>query len=171
MIFHRSQAPASWRWRNHESRRYCRHSWNHFQRYPPQAIIPKKFYSQKTHAECQPLRFNSSNMETYSIPFSVDELLDALSNSGDCSLLGWYYLMLKHLPSKILDTLWIPSVSCGSLVTFQTFQLLDAIHTLFPYQSWQRYNRCGVVICLERGANDLHMVQLMPLPPHHLLVH
>jgi len=28
-----------------------------------------------------------------------------------------------------------------------------------------------VVICLERGANDLHMVQLMPLPPHHLLLH
>jgi len=27
----------------------------------------------------------------------------------------------------------------------------------------------GVVICLERDANDLHMVQLMPLPPHHLL--
>ena len=29
----------------------------------------------------------------------------------------------------------------------------------------------GVVICLERGTNDLHMVQLMPLPPHHLLLH
>jgi len=28
----------------------------------------------------------------------------------------------------------------------------------------------GVVICLEQGANDLHMVQLMPLPPHHLLL-
>ena len=27
-----------------------------------------------------------------------------------------------------------------------------------------------MVICLERGANDLHMVQLMPLPPHHLLL-
>ena len=25
-------------------------------------------------------------------------------------------------------------------------------------------------ICLERGANDLHMVQLMPLPSHHLLL-
>jgi len=25
-----------------------------------------------------------------------------------------------------------------------------------------------VVICLQQGANDLHMVQLMPLPPHHL---
>jgi len=27
-----------------------------------------------------------------------------------------------------------------------------------------------MVICLERDANDLHMVQLMPLPPHHLLL-
>ena len=27
-----------------------------------------------------------------------------------------------------------------------------------------------MVVCLERGANDLHMVQLMPLPPHHLLL-
>ena len=27
-----------------------------------------------------------------------------------------------------------------------------------------------MVICLERGANDLHMVQLMPLPTHHLLL-
>ena len=29
----------------------------------------------------------------------------------------------------------------------------------------------GVVVCLERCANDLHMVQLMQLPPHHLLRH
>jgi len=37
-----------------------------------------------------------------------------------------------------------------------------------------------MVICLERGAddlhmvrgaNDLHMVQLMPLPPHYLLLY
>ena len=27
-----------------------------------------------------------------------------------------------------------------------------------------------MIICLQRGANDLHMVQLMPLPPHHLLL-
>ena len=25
-----------------------------------------------------------------------------------------------------------------------------------------------MVICLERSANDLHMVRLMPLPPRHL---
>jgi len=28
-----------------------------------------------------------------------------------------------------------------------------------------------VAICLERGVNDLHMVQQMPLSPHHLLLH
>jgi len=28
-----------------------------------------------------------------------------------------------------------------------------------------------MVICRQRGANDLHMVQLMPLTPHHLLHH
>ena len=28
-----------------------------------------------------------------------------------------------------------------------------------------------MVICLQWGANDLHMVQLMPLPPHHLSLH
>jgi len=28
-----------------------------------------------------------------------------------------------------------------------------------------------MVIWLMRGANDLHMVQLMPLPSHHLLLH
>jgi len=27
-----------------------------------------------------------------------------------------------------------------------------------------------VVICLDRGANDLHMVQLMPQPPNRLLL-
>ena len=27
-----------------------------------------------------------------------------------------------------------------------------------------------MIICLERGANDLHMVHLMPLPPRHLLL-
>jgi len=29
----------------------------------------------------------------------------------------------------------------------------------------------GMVICLKQSANDLHIVKLMPLPPHHLLLH
>ena len=27
-----------------------------------------------------------------------------------------------------------------------------------------------MIICLEQGADDLHMVHLMPLPPHHLCI-
>jgi len=26
-------------------------------------------------------------------------------------------------------------------------------------------------LSISRGANDLHMMQLMPLPPYHLLLH
>jgi len=28
-----------------------------------------------------------------------------------------------------------------------------------------------MVICMQRGANDLHMVQLTAMPLHHLLLH
>jgi len=38
---------------------------------------------------------------------------------------------------------------------------------ILPVKTWWG---TGVVICLEWGANDLHMVQLMPLPCHHLLL-
>jgi len=37
-------------------------------------------------------------------------------------------------------------------------------------QEWHPACKNWVVIYLEWGANDLHMVQLMPLPPHHLLL-
>jgi len=30
---------------------------------------------------------------------------------------------------------------------------------------------CGMVICLQQGANNLHVVQLTPRPPHYLLRH
>jgi len=29
----------------------------------------------------------------------------------------------------------------------------------------------NVVICLQQGTNDSHVVQRIPLPPHHLLLH
>jgi len=29
----------------------------------------------------------------------------------------------------------------------------------------------GMVTCVEQGANNLYIVKLMPLPPHHLLLH
>jgi len=63
--------------------------------------------SHKARAECQTLKFNSHNIETYNTPFCLDELLDALSNSND-SAVGpddIHYQMLKHLPSEVLHIL------------------------------------------------------------------
>jgi len=60
-----------------------------------------KFQSHQAHAESQNVKCNSHNMETYSIPFCIDELLNALSNLKD-SVVGLddiHYQMLKHLPS------------------------------------------------------------------------
>jgi len=42
----------------------------------------------------------------------------------------------------------------------------NAICYILPVLWWG----IGVVVCAERGANDLYMVQLMPLPPHHRLL-
>jgi len=44
---------------------------------------------------------------------------------------------------------------------------------------WEEHSACkkiellgaSAVIYQERGANDLHVVQLMPLPPRHLWLH
>jgi len=66
-----------------------------------------KFQSHNANAERQTLKFNSHNMETYNTPFSIDELLDALSSSNN-SAVGpddIHYQMLKHLPSEVLNTL------------------------------------------------------------------
>jgi len=66
-----------------------------------------KFQSHQAYAERQHLKFNSHNTETYNIPFCIDELLDALSNSKD-SAVGpddIHCQMLKYLPSETLNTL------------------------------------------------------------------
>ena len=67
-------------------------------------------------------------------------------------------------------------------------QIINSTHSRWSFSSPSMLWRCwlvgrkgirpvktewwgtGVVICLQRGANDLHMVQLMPLPPHRLLL-
>jgi len=54
------------------------------------------------------------------------------------------------------------------------FQCIDTVGWASEeHQASKKYEwwGAGVVICLQQGANDLHIVQLMPLPPHHLLLH
>jgi len=51
-------------------------------------------------------------------------------------------------------------ISAKSSVTC-CLQCFDAV-------GWAARRASGL---LQPGANNLHMVQLMPLPPHHLLLH
>jgi len=44
-------------------------------------------------------------------------------------------------------------------------------HILFNFILSSLSGEVQARLCLERSANYLHMVQLMPLPPHHLLLH
>ena len=60
---------------------------------------------------------------------------------------------------------------------WQTLLCFDTV----GYNNWRHEEKfwpvkiewwgAAVVVCLERGANDLYMVQLMPLPFHRLLLH
>ena len=70
------------------------------------------------------------------------------------------------------------SESDWSLMTLQLS--LNSISALTLLAGWQEEHLASkktewwgagiVVICLEQGANDWHIVQLIPLPPHHLLL-
>jgi len=79
-----------------------------------------KFQSHKAHAERQTLKFNSHNIETYNTPFSIHELLDALSISND-SAVGpddIHYQILKHLNLQKPSIHWsVFSTIYGELVT------------------------------------------------------
>jgi len=58
----------------------------------------------------------------------------------------------------------------GLFKYFQGSHLLQCFDTVGWVSSLQKIERlgAGVVICPQRGANNLHM---MPLPPNHLLLH
>jgi len=55
-------------------------------------------------------------------------------------------------------------------IVFSALTLLVGRQEEHPARKKISVMAAGVVICMECGANDLHMVQLMPLPSHHLLL-
>jgi len=55
-------------------------------------------------------------------------------------------------------------------IAFSAVTLLVGRQARHPACKKTEWWGTGVVICLEWGKNDLHMVQLMPLPPHYLLL-
>jgi len=72
----------------------------------------------------------------------------------------------KHNANNSLLYYFIPLLT--QAFAFSDLTLLDIRRRIWAIKNVQR--GAGVVICLEQGANDLHMVKLMPLPPHHFLL-
>jgi len=56
------------------------------------------------------------------------------------------------------------------LTVFSTLALLVGRQEGHPACKKTEWWGTGVFICMEQRANDVHMVQLMALPPHHLLL-
>ena len=67
----------------------------------------KNFQNIKQEQEKQHLNFMSLNHEKYNLPFISSELLDALHKSHDTAAGpdDIHYQILKHLPSRTLETL------------------------------------------------------------------
>jgi len=67
------------------------------------------FKSYKQNAEKYSISFISYNTETYNNPFSMDELVNAISKSHDTAVGpdSIHYQMLKNLPDSAMDTLLV----------------------------------------------------------------
>jgi len=81
-----------------------------------------------------------------------------------CNLHCIVSLCLAFLISGLCALYYCITVTC---TTFRASMLLVGCqeeHLVCKKIEWWD---AGVVICLEWGAYDLHMIQLMPLSPHH----
>jgi len=65
--------------------------------------------------------------------------------------------------------LW-SDICCNVFLPICTLTLLVGHQEEHPARKKIEWRVTGMVVCLEYGANDLHMVQLMLLPSHHLLL-
>ena len=71
----------------------------------------------------------------------------------------WMYIVICEFWHKFMIW-WLPSVLWRCW--------LGGRKGIRPVKT--EWRGTSVVICLDRGANDLHIVQLMLLPPHHRLI-
>jgi len=123
-------------------------------------------YSPKfLHTKCQP----SEIAAVPKTPFSRTEAYNSRTFQA-VSKTSCIFKRLEFLPlnSSIFNDF---STILWTLVAFSALTVLGGHQeerlACKKIELWD----AGVVICLEQGASDLHMVQPMPLPPDHLLLH
>jgi len=84
--------------------------------------------------------------------------------------------MYRFLTSRVFDTCVDGELTGTSLrslaseIAFSALTLLVGRQEEHPTSKNERRG-AGVFICLQQGANDLDIIQLMPLLFHHLLLH
>jgi len=118
-------------------------------------------------AQAQLYSAGGANVPNDTLPWAVQKWLNRLIYRLGYGL-GWAEWITSSIMGGHIGATWrIWLNSPSAAATWLCVKLL-----------WLRVNidiiinsDSGVVIYLERHAHDLHMVQLMPLPPHRLLLH
>ena len=76
-----------------------------------------------------------------------------------------FYSILSAMPKSIRVINFLSTSLPFSALTLLVWQQEE--HLACKKLEWWG---AGMIICVERSARDLHMVQLMSLPPHHLCI-
>ena len=115
---------------------------------------------------------NKSNSFTSSWLFVFHNSYSATTNNDKCTN-NYSSMASKSSDFRTLEmwannflSSWLVSTVFIFTVCLQCFDT-GVRKSSEPVKNWVM--RCSHGICPERGAKDLHMVKLMPLPPHHLL--
>ena len=132
--------------------------------------------------------FKSENEHLILRPWLVSGCSLVWDNRRTMQMLIWAQLSADQWGSEILNRvfesteksskanrsmwqgkpLWQCSAVYGCLHCFDTVGWASGRALACKKNEWRG---AGVVICLQWGANDFHMDQLMPLLPRHLLLH
>jgi len=122
-------------------------------------------HSNKTHAPTVNPP-NSAKLEgTPTIPPTYIQVHAVVWECGEGQTHRHSYLWPIHISPWLHRTQNVIS----QYVAFSALILL--VGHLDEHLARKKLSSAGMVICLQRGANHLHMEQLMPLPHHHLLLH
>jgi len=90
-----------------------------------------------------------------------------------CQRLRYLHWLTWRSSSEVVLKIFV----CYYVIVNTSFFPFSAFTLLVGQQEWHpacKKTQClgtGMVICLEQGAYDLRKIQLVPLPPHHLLLY
>ena len=147
--------------------------------------LTQMVWSKQPTSEPKPLpRYSHSQVCTSSLcrphTFVLHAWFHTLVHQMHCNLTTWridivHKKQLQRCPVAVASRQFSLERCAEQILCSYDFGLIHSMPRLCqlgirknirPVKNWWG---AGMVTCLARGTNDLHMVQLMPLPPHLLL--